>query len=256
MPEINTEPIVGRNPVFEVIRAGRRRVNRLLLAEGVQAKGNLDQALALAHRAGTPVVRVPRAELDRAYVNHQGVVALAEPYPYVDLAAIVARARGSGEPPLILVLDAIQDPENFGTLLRTAEAVGVDGVVIPARHQVGVTPAVISASAGACEHLWIAQANLAQALRALKEAGLWIAGLERSPEAVDLEDVDLSRPLGLVVGSEGEGLRRLVRQGCDYLIRLRMRGRVTSLNAAVAGSIVLYRAWESRGFNMAPAPAP
>jgi 23S rRNA (guanosine2251-2'-O)-methyltransferase len=248
----NREILYGRNPVLEALRAGRRRVHRLILAEGVQVKGALQAAVTQARNAGIPIDSLPRADLDRFHANHQGLVAAVGPYAYADLQEIVWRTRTSAVPALVLLLDTLQDPQNLGTLLRTAEAVAVHGVVIPLSRSAGVTPAVVSASSGASEHLFVARANLAQAMQLLKEAGLWMIGLEGSALAVDMSEVDLSLPLGVVVGNEAEGLRRLVRQGCDHLIRLRMSGHITSLNAAVAGSIVLYRAWEARGFNSAP----
>jgi len=243
-----TETICGRNPVYEVVRAGRRRVYKLQLAEGVQPRGNLGRALELAASRGIPIETVGRAVLDRMADNHQGIAAAVDDYPYVTLAEILERAASQREPPLVLLLDALQDPQNFGTLLRTAEAVGVHGVIIPPRQSVGVTQAVVSASAGACEHLLIASENLARVIQTLKQAGLWIVGLENSPEAVPLGEADLGGPLALVVGSEGGGMRRLVRERCDYLVRLPMRGRVESLNAAVAGSLALYAAWRARGY--------
>lgn len=242
------ETIYGRNPVYELIRAGRRRVHRLVVAEGVQEKGTLAKALALAQRARIPVQRVPRARLDHETNSHQGLAAEADPYPYTHLDDILALAERRAEPPLVLILDVVQNPQNLGTLLRTAEAVGVHGVVLPERRGVGVTPAVVNASAGASEHVLIAVANLARSIQTLKEQGVWIAGLESSPEAKALGQVDLSGPLGLVIGNEGEGMRRLVRDSCDFLLRLPMRGQIDSLNAAVAGSIALYAAWQARGF--------
>jgi 23S rRNA (guanosine2251-2'-O)-methyltransferase len=155
-------------------------------------------------------------------------------------------ARQCGEPPFILILDVLQDPQNLGTLLRTAEAVGVHGVLLPLRHAATVTPAVVNASSGASEHLLIAQANLAQAITALKEAGLWVIGLEAGPGAQPPEQVRLDGALALVVGGEGSGMRDLVRKSCDMLLRLPMRGQVASLNAATAGSIALYLASRAR----------
>lgn len=147
-----------------------------------------------------------------------------------------------------MVLDTLQDPQNLGTLLRTSEAVGVHGVLLPFRHTVSVTPAVVSSSSGASEHLLVAQLNLAQALTSLKEAGVWVIGLEDHPEARLPGQVRLDGPLALVVGSEGQGLRPLVSAGCDLLLKLPMRGQIESLNAAVAGSIALYMAWAARGY--------
>ena len=145
-----------------------------------------------------------------------------------------------------MLLDVIQNPQNLGTLLRTAEAVGVHGVILPLRRSAEVTPAVVSASAGASEHMLVVQANLAQAMDELKEAGAWIIGLEGSEQAKPVEQVRLDGPLALVVGSEGEGMRDLVRKKCDDLISLPMRGRIELLNAAVAGSVVLYLALQAR----------
>lgn len=248
MPSGPRETIYGRNAAFEVIRAGRRRVHRLILAEGTAPKGRLQEAVEAAEARQIPIVHVPRAELDRASDSHHGAAVVVGPYPYVDVGEILDHARLTGDPPFILILDALQDPQNFGTLLRSAEAVGVHGVVIPRHQSVGVTEGVVRASAGACEHLLIAAANLAQAIRRLKEEGLWVVGLEHHREAPPLEGDRLAGPLALVIGSEGAGLRRLVREECDTTVRLPMRGRVESLNAAVAGSVALYEAWKARGY--------
>ena len=172
-------------------------------------------------------------------------------YPYSGVVDILEHAKQKGEPPFILILDSLQDPQNFGSLLRTAEGVGVHGVIIPLARTVEVTPAVVNASAGASEHLLIAQSNLAQAMEALEGVGC-VAGRAGSPRRGPGEplgeksDRHLSGALGLVVGSEGEGLHELTRKKCDILLRLPMRGRVESLNAAVAGSVVLYLAFLAR----------
>ena len=242
------EVIFGRNPIYEVLRAGRRQVYKLLVVEGAIQKGNLARVLAAAAEMGVPVQRVPRARLDHQSDSHQGLAVEVSPYPYVNLEDLLILADERKEPPLILLLDIIQNPQNLGTLLRTAEAVGVHGVIIPERRSAGITPAVVSASSGASEHMLVAVMNLAQAIQALKEREVWIVGLEGSPEAHLPGEVDLSGALGLVIGNEGEGMRRLVRQSCDFLLRLPMRGRVESLNAAVAGSTALYFAWQARGF--------
>jgi 23S rRNA (guanosine2251-2'-O)-methyltransferase len=243
-----TELVVGRNPVYEVFQARRRRIFKLMLAQGLEPHTRLEHVVDQAQSDGIVVERLPRRVLDRHSSHHQGVVAEVEPYPYVDLDDILARARKDQGAPLILMLDALQDPQNFGTLLRTAEAVGVNGVVIPHRRRAGVTPAVVSASSGACEHLFICTMNLVQAIRKLKEEGLWVVGVEKHTDARHIDQVELGGPLALVIGSEGQGLRRLVRETCDFLAQLPMRGRVESLNAAVAGSIALYMAWEARRF--------
>jgi 23S rRNA (guanosine2251-2'-O)-methyltransferase len=240
--------IFGRNAVYEVLRANRREAHKVLVAEGVQEKGTLADALALAGQRGIPIQRVPRSRLDHVTDAHQGIALEAGPYPYANLADIFDLAAGRNEPPLILTLDIIQNPQNLGTLLRTAEALGAHGAILPERRGVEVTVAVVNASSGASEHLRIARVvNLVRAMKELKEREVWIAGLEHKDErAVDFWRADLRGPLALVVGNEAEGMRRLVRQTCDYLLRIPMRGQVESLNASIAGSIVLAEVFRQR----------
>jgi 23S rRNA (guanosine2251-2'-O)-methyltransferase len=240
--------IFGRNPVYEALRANRRRFFRLVVSQGVQEKGRLNEILKLASARKVKVERAPREHLDRQADHHQGVLLEAGEYPYSSLLDILEAAGQREEPPFILILDTLQDPQNLGTLLRTAEAVGIHGVLLPLRRTATVTPAVVSASSGASEHLLIAQANLAQTIALLKEQNVWVVGLEGGPEASELERVRLDGDLALVVGSEGEGMRQLVRDSCDVLVKLPMKGKIESLNAAVAGSTVLYLAWQRRGF--------
>jgi 23S rRNA (guanosine2251-2'-O)-methyltransferase len=242
------ETIYGRNVVCECLRAGRRRVYKLFLAQGVEEAGPVAEVVALAHRAKVTIERVERAALDRiGAVNHQGVAAEVSAYPYTHLGEILTRAEERDEPPFLLLLDCLEDPQNLGTLLRTAEVVGVHGIVIPKRRAVGVTPAVANVSAGATEHLRVTRVtNVARAIGELKERGVWVIGLEDLPQAQLYSQFDLSGPLALVVGSEGRGVRRLVLESCDAVLRLPMRGHIGSLNAAVAGSIALYEAWRQR----------
>jgi 23S rRNA (guanosine2251-2'-O)-methyltransferase len=215
-------------------------------------KGNLIEIMRMASAFKLPVDRVPRSKLDALADGHQGVALEASSYPYVDLADILALAVRRNELAFILILDVIQDPQNLGTLIRTAEGVGVHGVLLPFRHTASVTPAVVNASSGACEHLLITQVNLAQAIQQLKEENIWIIGLDAGLDAQPLHKVRLDGPLALVIGGEGSGMRALVRKSCDVLMRLPMRGRVESLNAAMAGSVALYFAWQRRGFNTQP----
>ena len=240
------EYIYSRNAAYETLRADRRQIFQLLVAEGAQEKGRLSEIIALARQQKIKIERVARSRLDSIHRQHQGVALQVSDYPYQDLEDSLQLAEKRGEPPFVLLLDALQDPQNLGTLLRTAEAVGVHGVVIPLARTAQVTPAVVNASSGASEHLLIAQANLSQAISMLKAEGLWIVGLEGSPEASTPSQIRLDGPLGLVVGSEGEGMRSLVRKSCDLLLRLPMRGKIESLNAAVAGSIALYLALQAR----------
>jgi 23S rRNA (guanosine2251-2'-O)-methyltransferase len=240
------EIITGRNPVYEVFRAHRRQLFRLLVAAGVHESGRLGEIRALAKTRKLPVEQVPRQRLDALGDNHQGVALETSQYPYAGLDDIFISAKRCNEPLFVLILDMIQNPQNLGTLLRTAEACGVHGILIPLARSATVTPAVVNASAGATEHLLIAQLNLSQAIRHLKDAGAWIIGLEGSPEGIPLELVQLDGPIALVVGNEGAGMRALVRKSCDQLAGLPMRGKIESLNAAVAGSIALYLASQAR----------
>jgi len=242
------EVLYGRNAVCETLRAGRRHFESVIVAEGLQERGAVARILALATQQNVRIEHVKRRQLDRlGAVNHQGIAAQVGSYPYVELDAILNLAQQRSESPFLLLLDCLQDPQNLGTLLRTAEAVGVHGAVIPRRRAAQVTPAVSNASAGAVEHLLITQVtNLVRTMAELKAQGVWVVGLEHMPEAQSYVEADLNMPLALVVGSEGQGLRRLVRERCDLLVRLPMRGKVSSLNASVAGSIVLYRAWHQR----------
>jgi 23S rRNA (guanosine2251-2'-O)-methyltransferase len=241
------EWITGRNPVFETLRARRRDLFRLQVAVGVEEKGRLEEILKLAASRKIPVTRVQRPVLDALSDSHQGVALEASAYPYSTLPDIFDCAEQRQEPLFVLALDLLQNPQNLGTLMRTAEAVGVHGILIPLRRAAGVTPAVVQASSGASEHLLVAQVNLAQALDTLKQdAGVWVMGLEGSPDAQPYDTARLDGPLALVVGSEGEGMRDLVRRSCDLILSLPMRGNVESLNAAVAGSIVLYKALSDR----------
>ncbi len=240
------EWITGRNPVFELLTARRRQSFRLWVNSGSEEKGRLAEILALARTQKLLVEAVPRTRLDPLGENHQGVAVETSAYPYVAWQDIVAQADRLNEPLFILALDLIQNPQNLGNLIRTAEGVGVHGILIPLARSATITPAVVTSSAGASEHLLIAQTNLAQTFDELKKAGAWIIGLEHSPEAQPPDKVDLKGPLILVVGSEGEGLRQLVRKSCDMLLDLPLSGKVTSLNAAIAGSIALYMAYQSR----------
>jgi len=240
------EWITGRNPVYETLQARRRQFFRLRVADGAEIKGRLAEVLKLCEANRLPVERVPRSSLDRFAESHQGVALEVSAYPYAALQDILAEALRRQEDLFVLALDALQNPQNLGVLLRTAEAAGVHGVLIPLAHAAEITPAVVQASSGASEHLRIARANLAQSLVTLKEAGAWVIGLEGSPEAMPVEQARLDGPLVVVVGSEGEGLRTLVRKSCDLLVRLPMHGRIESLNAAVAGSVILYLALRTR----------
>jgi len=220
----------------------------MILARDVRQGANLQQIVQLAQTNKIPMERVERTELDVLAAGHQGVVIEASPFTYASLNEVLGRARSEAQPPLLLLLDILQDPQNLGTLIRTAVAVGVHGVIIPPRRGVGITPGVVAASAGTCEHMLVAVSNIAQAIRQLKGEDIWIVGLEASPQAQPLDRIELAGGIGLVIGGEEKGMRRLVRESCDALVRLPMRPEVDSLNAAVAGSIALYAFWQARGY--------
>jgi 23S rRNA (guanosine2251-2'-O)-methyltransferase len=241
-----SEWITGRNPVFEVLKARRRHLKRLLIAQGTEQKGTLGDIIGLAHAQKIPVDFLRRSDLDGIDSHHQAVALETGGYPYSDLETILHIAEAQNEPVFVLLLDLIQDPQNLGTLLRSAEAFGVHGVILPLARSASVTPAVVNASSGATEMLHIAQHNLAQAMDRLKEAGGWMVGLEDSQDAQTPEKINLKGGIGLVIGNESSGLRRLVREKCDFLLRIPMQGTIDSLNAAVAGSIALYLARQSR----------
>lgn len=244
-----SELLAGRQAVREALRANRRRIYRLWLASDEMDKtGITGEIIALAEARNIPVKPVNGTlfeTLAEQRVNHQGVALETDGYPYADLETIL---RAKSETPLLLILDHIQDPQNLGTLIRTAEAVGVDGLLLPDRRAAGVTPAVSNASAGAVEHLPVAQVtNLNRTIDQLKKQGVWVVGLDSGDDAIPLGKADLTGPLALVVGNEGSGISRLTREKCDFIVYLPMVGQVESLNASVAGSIVLYQAFAGRG---------
>ncbi len=244
------ELLYGRHAVREALRAGRRPFHTLYLAQGIKKSPVIRDIQGLAQKHHLPVQPMDRRVLDEWLegVNHQGVVLRAGTYPYVHPEAMLARAAAQSEPPLLLLLDRVQDPQNLGSLFRAAEAFGVHGVILPKHRAAHITPAVVNASAGAVEHVQVGLVtNLVQTMKGLKDAGLWIVGLEARKDAVPLNKADLSGPLALVVGSEGAGLSRLVAETCDWLIQIPMRGRINSLNAAVAGAIALFWAAQVTG---------
>ncbi len=245
---VDRDVLYGRNAVAEALRAGRRKARMLLLAEGTDDRKTVGDLADLAGARGVEVEYVSRTELERRApgVNHQGAVLEVGPYPYADYDDLLATMRGNPEA-LLLVLDSVQDPQNLGTLLRTAEAAGVTGVVIPEHRAVQVTPAVVNASAGAVEHLLVAVVtNLVRAVEQAKEAGAWVVAAEAVPEAIAPASADLTGPLVVVIGSEGQGVGRLLRETCDLTVRIPLVGKVGSLNAATAGSILLYEVVRQR----------
>ncbi|MGI6038134.1 MAG: 23S rRNA (guanosine(2251)-2'-O)-methyltransferase RlmB [Limnochordia bacterium] len=231
------DKIPGRNPVLEALRAGRP-MDKLLIA----GQRGLEPIISLAKKAGIPMERVDKAQLDRLVpgINHQGVVALIPERDYASLEDIFARAAERAEAPFVLLLDGLQDPQNLGSILRSAEAGGVHGIIIPKHRAVGLTTGAVKAAAGAAEYVPVVQVtNLVRTMEELKGRGLWLAGAEADGELLYFQ-ADLKGPLGLVIGGEGKGLSRLVRENCDFTLRLPLQGALNSLNAGVAAGILIF----------------
>ncbi|MFN8440233.1 MAG: 23S rRNA (guanosine(2251)-2'-O)-methyltransferase RlmB [Caldilineaceae bacterium] len=247
-----SELLYGRHPVLEALRARRRHIFRLWLEGESEAKvtGIVAEILEEANERSIPVRFIKGGLFDKLKnerVNTQGVALETGDFVYANVEDCLKLAKRREEPPFLLILDHVQDPQNFGTLIRTAEAMGVHGVIIPDRRAVHVTASVSNASSGAVEHLAVVKVvNLNRTIDELKAENIWVAGLDGAPETPPLEKANLSGAIALVVGSEGEGLSRLTREKCDFLVRIPMVGNVDSLNAAVAGSIVLYQVRRSR----------
>ena len=240
--------VYGVNPVRERLRAGAEGVAELWLAEGGTRGAAFAELERLARGAGAKIRTAPRQKLDRlaGTDRHQGVVAVVPDFAYAALEDLLAAAAASGRPPLLVVLDGVEDPHNLGAIVRSAHALGAHGVVIPRDRAVGVTPAAAKASAGAVERCLVARVtNVAKTLEALEEAGVWSVALAADGER-PLAEVDLSGPTALVLGSEGEGLRPLVRKTCDLSARIPMSGEIGSLSVSASAAVALYEAARQR----------
>ncbi len=241
------EYVWGRNPVLETLRSPRQ-VKRILLADGQRESPAVAAIAQEAERRHIPIETVPRHRLDQISQGavHQGCIAVVEARKYADLDDILGYAQQKNEDAFLLILDAIQDVNNLGSLLRSAEAAGVHGIVLPRHEAAEVNATVVKTSAGASEHLLIAQEiNLTRTIEYLKKQNIWVIGLAGEASSF-YDEADLTGPLALVVGNEGKGISRLVREHCDLLVKLPMHGVINSLNAAVAGSIALYEVLRQR----------
>jgi len=240
------EWIAGKHPVMEALRAGRN-INKIWIADG----GNrhvTQPIIAEAKKLGIVVQFADKRKLDQMVqdVPHQGVVAQAAAYRYAEVDELIAAAEAKGEEPLLLVLDEIEDPHNLGSILRTAECTGVHGVIIPKRRSASLTPTVSKTSAGAVEYVPVARVtNLAQTIDKLKERGIWVAGTDVN-DAEEVYRANFNLPLAIVIGNEGKGIGRLIREKCDFLVKLPMHGRLNSLNASVAAGVLMYEAVRQR----------
>lgn len=242
----NDEIIVGRNPVLEALRA-KRKMNKIWINEGSR-RGQMNELISLAKESGASMQFVPRNRLNRLAEtsHHQGVVASVAAYEYVTIDDLFQKADSLNESPFFILLDEIEDPHNLGSILRTADSAGVHGVIIPRRRAVGLTAAVARASTGAIEHVPVARVgNLAQTMEVLKERGMWFVGADMDGNQ-DFREADYDMPVALVIGSEGKGIGRLIKEKCDFLVRLPMKGNVTSLNASVAAAILMYEVLRQR----------
>ncbi len=237
--------IFGRNPVMEALKSNRT-VNKIWLAKGEQ-KGSIREIVALAKEKRITIQQVERSKLDSMFPheNHQGVAASMAAADYVDWQDIVDGARAKGEDPLLVILDELEDPHNLGAILRSVDAVGAHGVIIPKRRAVPLTDGVAKASAGAIEHVPVARVgNVVQVMKELQKQGIWIAGADMHGQSMHKQD--LTGPLAIVIGSEGKGLGKLVRESCDYILSIPMQGRINSLNASVAAGVLLYEVYRQR----------
>ena len=244
--ENSAEVVVGRNSVMEALKSGRS-VNKVLVAKG-EKQGSIKEIIALARSNGLVVQEVEAGKLNELSggMRHQGIAALAAPVDYVEIEDILAKAAGMGEEPFLVLLDELEDPHNLGAILRTADASGVHGVLIPKRRSCPLSATVAKTSAGAVEYVPVARiGNISQTLKSLKKAGLWVVGADMSGDR-EYYEADLTGPMVVVIGSEGKGLSRLTREHCDFLVRIPMRGRINSLNASVACSLLLYESLRQR----------
>ncbi|MFK4014537.1 23S rRNA (guanosine(2251)-2'-O)-methyltransferase RlmB [Bacillus cereus] len=242
---MTSEYIIGRNPVIEALRSGRD-INKIWIAEGA-AKGQVQIVLALAKENKIILQHAPKKKLDQLVEgNHQGVIAQVAAYQYAELEDLFKVAEKRNEDPFFLILDEIEDPHNLGSIMRTADATGAHGIIIPKRRAVGLTASVAKASTGAIEYIPVARVtNLSRTIDELKERGLWIAGTDAKGKT-DYRNLDGAMPIGLVIGSEGKGMSRIIGEKCDFLITLPMVGKVTSLNASVAASLLMYEVYRKR----------
>lgn len=243
MKETAEGMIVGRNPVIEAMNAGRE-IEKLFIAKG--AEGSIKKIAAIAKDNGVPVHYEEKQVLDRlSGSGNQGVVAIVLAHSYCEVEDIMALAEERGEDPFVVILDGVEDPHNLGAVIRTAEAAGAHGVIIPKRRAAGITAAAVKASAGATEHMLCAKVpNIAQAVEKLKSMGLWIAACDMDGQLY--YEADLTGGIGLVVGSEGTGIGKLVKEKCDFVLAITMKGKISSLNASNAAAVLMYEVRRQR----------
>ncbi len=242
-----TDIIEGRNPVIEALKSGRP-LNKILLARNIGQHSSIAEILHLSRSRGIPIEYVTKEVIDRLSTTkaNQGIIAYAAVKEYVALEDLLAISRGKKEPALYCILDGIEDPQNLGAIIRTAEACGVHGIIIRSRRAAGLTAAVAKASAGAVEYVPVARvSNISQAIETLKKSNVWITGIDPSGKTAYTR-MDFRQSTAIVIGGEGSGLSDLVKKRCDHLASIPMRGKITSLNASIAAALVMYEAFRQR----------
>lgn len=236
--------IIGRNAVMEALRSDRE-IEKLIVGRG--AEGSIKKIVGMAKDKKIPIHYSDKSGLDRIAAGkvHQGVAAQVSAYSYCDVEDILERAKQRGEDPFIIILDGLEDPHNLGAIMRTAECCGAHGIIVPKRRSVGLTETVAKASAGAIEYMLCAKvSNIAQTIDKLKDSGVWIAACDMDGQTFTKQN--LTGSLGIVIGSEGAGISRLVREKCDFTVSIPMRGKITSLNASNAAAILMYEVLRQR----------
>ena len=240
------DQIEGRNSVMELLNSGKD-INKIFISKG-EKHGSINKIIGIAKQKGIIIVETERSKLDlmSETKNHQGIIAIVPPFNYYEIEDILEYAKSKNEEPFILILDSIEDPHNLGSIIRTAECSGVHGVIIPKRRAASVNATVSKSSAGATEYMRIVKVtNLTDTIKELKEEGLWIIGAEAEGE-VEYYNQDLKGAIGLVIGSEGYGMSRLVKENCDILVNIPMKGKINSLNASVSAGILMYEIFKQR----------
>ena len=244
------DQVEGRNAVIELLESGRD-INKIFVSNG-EKNGSINKILAMARERKVIVSEVNKSKLEQmaSSDNHQGVIAIVPPYEYCDIDDILECAKSRNEDPFIIILDGIEDPHNLGAIIRTAETAGVHGIIIPKRRAAGVNSTVTKVAAGAVEHMNIARVNnINEAIRYLKENDVWVCGTDIDTNKYHYNQ-DLTGSIAIVIGSEGFGMSKLVKENCDFLVKIPMKGKITSLNASVSAGIVVYEAVRQRNINM------
>ena len=246
----SNDQVEGRNAVIELLESGRD-INKIFVSKG-EKNGSINKIIALAREKKVIISEVNKSKLEQMANsdNHQGVIAMVPPFQYSDVSEILSYAKEKNEDPFIIILDGIEDPHNLGAIIRTAETAGVHGIIIPKRRAVGVTSTVSKVAAGAVEYMRIARVNnINETIRQLKENDIWVCGTDMNTNKYHYNQ-DLTGALAIVIGSEGLGMSKLVKENCDFLVKIPMKGNITSLNASVSAGIVIFESVRQRNLNL------